>query len=256
MGHTTLRLPQSNHAISTPLQIAATVNLTLPFYAADTQVGRGAATLDASFTASAAIPHSFPSIEVRPPNSPQPFIWLSPKDRAAGKAKLLAAALNLAIQTGAFGSLGITEAVAYEGRDVRHPDVIATVTSSVLFSTEPTDISDHGSYREDDVRRPPGGGGRLGGGTGSWRAGGFPRAGAAHRRRRLPECPAACPSDWTMPLQSHVGLVIAAPGKKAATYRHAVSTTQVATAILRLLGLDPALLEGVRAEKTKTLPLF
>ena len=63
-----------------------------------------------------------------------------------------------------------------------------------------------------------------------------------------------CPPHTHM--QSHVGLLIAAPGKKAGTYSRAVSTTQVATAILRMLGLSPTLLEGVRAEKTKTLPLF
>ena len=71
-------------------QIAATVNITIPF--ADTDTGG--------------------------------FFWLSPSDRKAGKAVVLAGAFNAAISSGAFGDIGLTKATAYSGTDPRHPDVI------------------------------------------------------------------------------------------------------------------------------------
>jgi hypothetical protein len=55
---------------------------------------------------------------------------------------------------------------------------------------------------------------------------------------------------------THVALLVAAPGTKPATVRTAVETTQLAPTILHMLGLDPNSLQAVKIEKTEVLPSF
>ncbi|MBO0857457.1 MAG: hypothetical protein J2P21_03195, partial [Chloracidobacterium sp.] len=56
------------------------------------------------------------------------------------------------------------------------------------------------------------------------------------------------------PNDFHVGLLVSMPGLEREDVDSPVSTRQVATTILRLLGLDPQLLEAVRLENTEVLP--
>jgi len=53
---------------------------------------------------------------------------------------------------------------------------------------------------------------------------------------------------------THVGLIVAHVGGKAATVATAVKTVQVAPTVLKALGLDPAKLQAVVQEKTAVLP--
>ena len=55
---------------------------------------------------------------------------------------------------------------------------------------------------------------------------------------------------------THVPLLVSLSGIPPATVRAPVTTTQIAPTILRLLHLDPSLLEAVRLEKTAELPHF
>ena len=55
---------------------------------------------------------------------------------------------------------------------------------------------------------------------------------------------------------THVPLLVSISGIPPATVRVPVTTTQIAPTILRLLHLDPSLLEAVRLEKTAELPHF
>ncbi len=54
----------------------------------------------------------------------------------------------------------------------------------------------------------------------------------------------------------HVALVVSNPHFDEATINTGVQTTQIAPTILRVLGLDPLELDGVRLEGTETLPGF
>jgi hypothetical protein len=55
---------------------------------------------------------------------------------------------------------------------------------------------------------------------------------------------------------TNVALLVSAPGAAGARITAAVQTTEVAPTILKLLGLDPLALSGVRAEGTPVLPGF
>jgi arylsulfatase A-like enzyme len=52
----------------------------------------------------------------------------------------------------------------------------------------------------------------------------------------------------------HVGLLVWQAGLAAANVQDNVTTTQVAPTVVKLLGLDPTLLDGVNAEGTPVLP--
>jgi arylsulfatase A-like enzyme len=54
----------------------------------------------------------------------------------------------------------------------------------------------------------------------------------------------------------HVALIVANPGIGKVTINAAVATTQIAPTILKVLGLDPEALDGVRLEGTRVLPGF
>jgi arylsulfatase A-like enzyme len=55
---------------------------------------------------------------------------------------------------------------------------------------------------------------------------------------------------------TNVALLVSAPGAAGSRIRAGAQTTQVAPTILRLLGLDPLALIGVKAEGTPVLPGF
>ncbi|KIJ39833.1 hypothetical protein M422DRAFT_257434 [Sphaerobolus stellatus SS14] len=54
----------------------------------------------------------------------------------------------------------------------------------------------------------------------------------------------------------HIACFASNPGLKKTTFGTKVQTTQIAPVILKMLGLDPNSLQGVRAEGTKPLPGF
>ncbi len=54
----------------------------------------------------------------------------------------------------------------------------------------------------------------------------------------------------------HIGLIVSHPELRKATISASVASTQVAPTILKVLGLDPRELDGVREEGTRLLPDF
>ncbi len=55
---------------------------------------------------------------------------------------------------------------------------------------------------------------------------------------------------------THVALIVSHPDLRQASINAAVASTQVAPTILKVLGLDPNELDGVRQEGTPLLPDF
>jgi len=53
---------------------------------------------------------------------------------------------------------------------------------------------------------------------------------------------------------THVALLVAHPSLGKVSINAAVATTQIASTILKVIGLDPQLLEAVRSEGTPLLP--
>jgi arylsulfatase A-like enzyme len=69
-----------------------------------------------------------------------------------------------------------------------------------------------------------------------------------------PNGPAIAEHGGFLEEDTHVPLMIAAPGGKSEEVRTSVTTTQIAPTILQLLGIDPDRLKAVQIEKTQVLP--